>query len=494
MDLVTETTPVEQFTSRDALVAEMKNTADEIKRVSSKAEIHAEDEEYLERLAARFDELEAREKHLRRQELVRRVDTATGARTLVTEPMGGSVDLDDDPVGEPRSIGAGARRDKFRDPWNLTEVRSYNRTPDEVGNELRSRAFDAIEKLSGANDKRREAMTRIIEDWDTPTGKLSRQMLATSSPEYMSAWTKLARGKGSTLTGEEQRAMSLVDTSGGYLVPFQLDPTVIITSDGSFNEIRKAARQVIATGDVWHGVSSAAVSWEWLGEGAEADDKSTTFAQPSVAVHKATGFVPITFEALQDEQNVTVEVGRLLADGKENLEAVAFATGTGSGQPFGIVTALVASSPTVVVGATTNNAFVAGDVYKLDSALPARYRARASWLANRSIYNTIRNFDTNGGAQMWERIGAGMPSQLLGRPAYEAEAMDGIIATGDDYVLIYGDFDNYVIADRIGTTVEFVPHLFHTNANRPSGTRGWLAWYRTGADSVNDGAFRLLKV
>jgi predicted phage gp36 major capsid-like protein len=35
-------------------------------------------------------------------------------------------------------------------------------------------------------------------------------------------------------------------------------------------------------------------------------------------------------------------------------------------------------------------------------------------------------------------------------------------------------------------------HLFSNN--RPSGQRGWFARYRTGADSVNDGAFRILDI
>jgi predicted phage gp36 major capsid-like protein len=43
-------------------------------------------------------------------------------------------------------------------------------------------------------------------------------------------------------------------------------------------------------------------------------------------------------------------------------------------------------------------------------------------------------------------------------------------------------------------SVEFVPHLFHTADNRPSGQRGLYAWYRHGADSVDDNAFRVLSI
>jgi HK97 family phage major capsid protein len=311
----------------------------------------------------------------------------------------------------------------------------------------------------------------------------------------MRAFVKAAQGRDAQFTVEEakavERAMSLTTTEGGFLIPFQLDPTVINTSDGSLNQIRQAARQVVATGNVWNGVSAGETSWSWDAEAAEVSDDASTFAQPSVTVHKAAGFIPISLEAAQDEANVAQEVSRLLADGKATLEAAAFATGTGSGQPFGIVTALNTIAGSIVTAATTA-VFGAVDIYNVDGALPARYRARASWLANRSIYNEVRQLDTAGGSQLWERIGSDVPAQLLGRPAYESEDMDGTISTTEDYILIFGDFDNYVIADRVGMTVEFIPHLFHTTTNRPSGQRGWYAYYRVGADSVNNGAFRLL--
>jgi HK97 family phage major capsid protein len=74
--------------------------------------------------------------------------------------------------------------------------------------------------------------------------------------------------------------------------------------------------------------------------------------------------------------------------------------------------------------------------------------------------------------------------------------MDGAIdpaATADNFVLLYGDFQHFVIADRIGTTVEFIPQLFGAN-RRPTGQRGVLMWFRTGSDSVADNAFRVLNV
>jgi HK97 family phage major capsid protein len=116
-------------------------------------------------------------------------------------------------------------------------------------------------------------------------------------------------------------------------------------------------------------------------------------------------------------------------------------------------------------------------------------------LANNLTYSLIRQFDTAGGAGLWTTLGPGRPNELLGRGVFESEAMDGVISGGaTNLMLLFGDFNNYVIADRIGMTVELIPHLFATGSNRPSGSRGIYAYYRVGADSVNDTAFELLDV
>jgi HK97 family phage major capsid protein len=482
-------------------VNRLREITTEMERLGELTDPTPEDETYFGELREEFSQTDKHRKKLERDSALAVVRSAasnlsTGVRAVAGaygNGTGGN-EYQDDPVLNPDSI----EEKRFRNPFDLTEVRTFGRSQEEVGQELRARALSAVERMSGANDAVRQAATQIIETFDDSEGTIARHCLLTASPEYLRAWSKCARGRGNTLTVEEQRAleraMSLTGSAGGYLVPFQLDPTVIITANGSRNQIRQVARQVVATGNKWNGVSSGAVSWSWDAEAAEVSDDATTFAQPGIDIFKASGFIPISIEALEDEQNVTAEVARLLSFGRDVIESAAFATGTGSAQPTGIVTALVASSPTVIVNSITADTFAAADVYALDSALPARYRANASWLAHRKIYNRIRQFDTAGGAQMWERIGAGQPGELLGRSALESEDMDGVIdAAAENYVAVYGDFDNYVIADRIGMTVEFIPHLVGTN-RRPTGQRGWYAYYRVGADSVNDGAFRLLDV
>ncbi len=469
-----------------------------------------EDSRYFVELEAEFDNVDAYRQRLERSSVLNRIEEAakglSGTRHMRLErgSQASGDGYDRDPVLNPDSIEA----KRFRNPWDLSEMRTFDRSQQELVSEYRSRALSAIEQMQGATDNIRAAATGIVEKWDDEDGKLSRLALALSEPTYLRAWSKLARSPlGADLSKDEQqavdrvktfgRAMSLTDSAGGYLVPFQLDPTVILTSDGSINQIRQLARQVVATGDVWNGVSSGDVSWSYDAEAAEVSDDATTFAQPTVPIYKAQGFVPISREAFQDAANVTAEVGRLLARGRDTLEAQAFATGTGSGQPTGIVTALVAAGGSVVVNSATTDTFALADVYALDTALPARYHQMptAGWLGTRGIYNKIRQFDTAGGAGLFaDNLREGIPGELMNHPVMISEAMDGVInSSAENYVLIVGDWENYVIADRIGMTVDFVPHLFGTN-RRPTNQSGWLAYARHGAAPTNTGAFRLLDV
>jgi HK97 family phage major capsid protein len=495
--------------SHPQAVIRLKDIKAELERLGEKEDLTAEDEQQFDELTREFAQIDGHRRQLERTSALERVRSATktterGPASLALRvergaSVSGGQGYDLDPILNPDSV----EDCRFRDPWNLSEVRTFGRDPEDVGGELRARALSAIEKMPGCNDAVRAGGTRILERWDDRNSYIARLILHTSSPAYMRAWVKKARDpQGAEFTPDERnawqaaeafRAMSLTDSEGGYLVPFQLDPTVIVTSDGMLSEIRQVARMVVATGDVWNGVSSGAVSWSWDAEGSEVSDDSTAFAQPSIPIHTARGFVPISMQAMQDEANVTATVAELLSEGREDLEAEAFITGSGSGQPTGIVTALTGTASEIP--SATTDVFALEDMYALHGGLPAKHRRRGTWLANIQTYNATRQFDTAGGAALWTTLGNDLPDGLIGRRVLEAEAMDGVInATQDNRTIVFGNFNNYVIADRVGMTVEFIPHLFHTSNNRPSGQRGWFASYRTGADSVSDGAFRMLNV
>jgi HK97 family phage major capsid protein len=186
--------------------------------------------------------------------------------------------------------------------------------------------------------------------------------------------------------------------------------------------------------------------------------------------------------------NFSEEVTRLLVDGADQLMATAYTTGSGSGQPTGIITALPGGS---LVASATTDTFARADVYNVQNALPPRFSANAQWCAGLPIINTMSQFETTAGARLFPELSDG---RLLNKPINELSNMDSVInATQDNKILLYGDFSNLVIVDRIGSTVELIPNLVGAN-RRPTGQRGLFLWFRTGSDSLVDNAFRCLNV
>lgn len=311
------------------------------------------------------------------------------------------------------------------------------------------------------------------------------------SPEEAAAWRAVAEVQ------VEQRAMSSTDTAGGYMTPLTLDPAILLTSNGSTNPLRQLARVVQTATDSWNGVTSAGVTAEWIAEASEVADASPTLGSPSIPVHKADAFVPFSFEIQGDALNFMSELGKLLQDGADQLTATAYTTGSGSGQPSGLITRLVASSGTVgLVAPATTETFAPADVFSVQNALPPRFQPNASWNANLSILNAMRQFETTNGALKFPEL-AQNPPKLLGRNIFENSNMDGSInpvASENNYPLVYGDFAaGMVIVDRVGSTLELVPHLFGSN-RRPTGQRGALLWFRTGSDVLIPNAFRMLSI
>ncbi len=371
----------------------------------------------------------------------------------------------------------------------------------------RDSALRALERAvkGGMAARSAEVVERLVDNGtDVERSWVSRWVTDTGSDHYRSAFAKLllhgeqragleftpaersAFERVSRLKAE-QRAMSLTDSSGGFLVPFELDPTINIVNAGSINPLLQIAAVKTVVTDVWHGVSSAGVVSEWLAEAAEASDASPALAEPTIPNYKASTFVPFSVELQGDAVALLNEVSKLMNDGMLQLLNTAFTTGSGVGNPTGIITALTGTSS--VVNAGTSGTLAASDVYALQSSLGPRFQGNARWVGNLAVLNALRQVETSNGALKFPSLQTDPPT-LLGRPAHELSNMDNTVAAGKN-LLVYGDFSQYVITQRVGSSLELIPHLFGSN-RRPTGQRGAWLWARYGADSVNDNAFRLL--
>ena len=382
-----------------------------------------------------------------------------------------------------------------RDIYDLSSLRSLP-TEEAANRELHDRAKRANELASFSHTDRSEAQAKAerLLDNDTEDGKIAKRFLLTGSPTYQRAFFKTLAQR--PLTNEEAqaigsvRALSLTGASGGFAVPFDLDPTIIPTSNGAVNPIRQIARVIPITGDEWRGVSSGAITTAYAAEATETTDNAPTLAQPTISTEKAQAFVPFSIEIDMDWSGMRAEMSQLLAESKSDLENTKFALGSGTNEPAGVIT-----GATTTVNATTGQTTDAEDFYRLTAALPERYQSNASIVANRAIFNLIRQFNLTGQSNPWKdlddaTVRDGQAGFLLGYPAYHSSAMAAVTTTGSLFAIV-GDFSRFVIVDRVGLNVEVLPHLLGAN-RRPTGERGLYAFWRNGSKVINADAFRVL--
>lgn len=395
---------------------------------------------------------------------------------------------------------------KQEDIYDVSQVRMAAVSEEDFARRLRDNAMRAVEAAKysiprGAKATKEDVQSNVAELLDTvdnADAMLAKRMLLTGSEAYERAFGKVLRhGSDIMCTTEERQALLRAtggqtlgtDGTGGYAVPFQLDPTVMLTNAGVANPIRQLARIERIVGKQWQGVTSAGVTAVRSGEGTTAPDSTFSLSQPVVSTNRVQGFVPFNIEIDLSWGALRTEITTLLVDAK-NREEDSFITGDGvtGTQPGGVVGSL-SSGQYVTAGGTAS--FSADDVYALQTALQPRWENNAAFLAHKGIYNLIRQFDTAGGAQLWARIGDGRPNELMAYRAEYASAMDSTLTSGNQ-ILLLGDFSQFLIVDRIGMTVELVPHLFDTATGRPTGQRGIYAVWMNNSTILVPEAFQLL--
>ncbi|WGL50646.1 phage major capsid protein [Nocardioides sp. BP30] len=413
-------------------------------------------------------------------------------RSIADNPSAG--ESHDAPAARSAAFGAPNVR-KVVDPYDLNAMRTKARSLDELHGLMHENAMRAVEsaRFPGVEDRSAAQATVVdlLQRVDAPD-VLAQRILSTGSPAYERAFGKAISKK--PLSAEEQRALSLgSDEDGGYAVPFQLDPTVILTNDGVTNPLRGLARVVQITGKKWEGLTSAGITVTRKGETDEANDDSPSFDQPVVDTSRVDGFVPFSVALEQSWAALRDELTMMLADAKATEEATSFVTGagtavTGGGTlPQGVLTG---ATNLVQTGSAT--ALARTDLFAVKNALPHRFRNNAQWLAEDSFYDAVRGLDEDG--DIWAALADDKGQRLLGKPVNEASAIPAFALTAGKKVAVYGDFQRgFIIVDRIGMSVELVPQVFGANG-RPTGQRGIFAWWFNGSKVLVPQALRTLQI
>lgn len=233
------------------------------------------------------------------------------------------------------------------------------------------------------------------------------------------------------------------------------------------------------------------------------DSSDPTLAMINIPVHEMRGLLKISEQNLEDslfdlETFIKTRLGLKFAQ----KEGQGFITGTGSGQPRGILSYPIKASssysggsagknnvtdaiPYVASGQAAN--ITADSITNVLMDLKSAYDKNATYILTRSTLNTIRLFKDSQNRPLWIPFGGNdIPAQIYNHNYVEMPDMQEIGA--NNYPICVGDFENYLIVDRITMNMKQLNELYAAQ-----GLVGFIARMRVGGDVLVPEAFRLLK-
>ncbi|GAA3665157.1 hypothetical protein GCM10022224_031870 [Nonomuraea antimicrobica] len=313
------------------------------------------------------------------------------------------------------------------DPWDGANVRAL---PDL---KARDKALEDRSLTEHASDEQIARAARVLRTRtrDCNGAHVARRLLITENVHYRSAFMKLITRAHPVLTPEEQhavevyeeyRAMSIgSDAGGGFGVPVMIDPTIILTAQGSPNDILNLARVETITNDEWKGVSSAGIvlvvrPGVERGLGRQPNPRTAVGSHP-----QGPGLHPVHDRGRDGLPGLRRRDGDDPGRGLPRTAGAEPHHGHGVNAPTGVVTKLDAATTSEVV-VTTDGAFGAVDIYKLWDALPIKYRNRMpSWMSSTDVMNEVRQFGSAGAGGSNFSINLTQESipRLFGKPYYE---------------------------------------------------------------------------
>jgi HK97 family phage major capsid protein len=205
----------------------------------------------------------------------------------------------------------------------------------------------------------------------------------------------------------------------------------------------------------------------------------------------------------QDRADLASEMAVLIGEAKDNEEETAFATGAGaSGVPIGVGpvngTSGAYTSMTTIGSVTLDDL----DFDAVEAALPVRHRFGAQWFFNRVNIRKAQLLESTGG-----KLFGGSQYPAVGNPALVGDGNTGLrllgypvnespsLPTAATANIVIGTLlqpQSYVIVDRIGLAVSFIPFILNSSG-LATGQQALYFMYRNDAKPINVDAGRTLR-
>lgn len=278
---------------------------------------------------------------------------------------------------------------------------------------------------------------------------------------------------------------------GGFTVPTEVASMVIdaLKEFGGMREVATAMPTDSGAPMNWPTSDGTAEEGEIVGENAAATTGDITFNSVAVNPFKySSRKIALPIELIQDSAiDVVSFVVNRLAQRLGRITNKHYTIGTGTGQPFGLVTR-ASSGKVGLTGQTTSVIF--DDLADLYYSVNRAYRRGAAWqMADLTMRNIRKIKDTTGRPIFTpgyeEGITEDQPDRLMGKPIVINDDVPVMAANARS--ILFGDHSYYTIRDVNGS---YSIRRFDDSAFALNGQVGFCGWMRTGGNLLDTAAVK----
>lgn len=275
---------------------------------------------------------------------------------------------------------------------------------------------------------------------------------------------------------------------GGYTVPAEI-ATMVIERLKAFGGMREATTVIsTAGGNALNFPTSDGTSeiGEIVAENIVVTGGDVTFGTVALPVYKySSKQIALPLELIQDSAiDVIALVVARLAMRLARIQNMHFTTGTGNGQPAGMITQASVGK----IGASGQTVTVSyDDLVDLKHAVNRAYRAGAKYMMNDLTIASVSKLKDTTGRPIWvPAITEGAPDRLNGHAVATNDDMAVMAANAKS--IAFGDFSQYTIRDVKNSTTML---RFDDSAFALKGQVGFCGWTRSGGNLLEPSAVKV---
>lgn len=311
-----------------------------------------------------------------------------------------------------------------------------------------------------------------------------------ATPEQKAAMRKFLRQGTQNLTPEDRKFLSLSDdTTGGFLASDELvgeiiKDVVLFSPLRDYARIRNTSKRSVK---IRKRTQRAAAVWVGGERLTKTETQNPKYGLEEIPNHELYAMADISVQDLEDSDfDLESELRQEYAEQFGVSEGLAFLSGSGAGQPEGLLTASGITAD--VQGTGGASVLLYQGLVNVSHNLKSGYAKNGRFGFNRKTLGAIRSMVDTTGQPLWQPMQSEAPSTILGSPYVELPDMPDVAANA--FPVVFGDFKSaYLIVDRVQMTI-----LRDELTQATEGAVRFIARKRVGGQVINPSAVRKLKI